>query len=317
MADKDSCLPIRPRHIVFVFWDGVGLGTRAHNPFLAAEMPFMDELLDGQRPLAVSPEAFTNQAAAFGVDACLGVEGRPQSATGQAALISGRNVPLEIGEHYGPKPNAAIRAILDEGTLFSELAIGGLRVASANAYPPPYFAGINSGRRLFSVFPYALQRAGLPLGNVGTYKKGQAISGTMTGKDWREHLGLLDVPIYSPEAAGKLVGRKSQEVDFLFYEHWVTDVLGHRNQFADAARHFGDLDSFLRGLTGSVDLAQTLILVGSDHGNVEDCRHGRHTLHPALGMAWGRGFDLAMGKLKDLTSFRPFVEEMLLPVIEH
>lgn len=312
----EANLPNRPRHVVFVFLDGVGLGTRSHNPFLAAEMPFLDELLEDQRPLAASPEAITQRGAAFGVDACLGVTGRPQSATGQAALASGRNVPSLLGEHFGPKPNAAIRSMLDEGTLFSELAKSGLRVISANAYPPPFFEGINSGRRLLSVFPYALQEAGLTLGNLDTYKSGQAISGSLTGRDWREHLGLSDVPIYSPETAGALVGRRSQEVDFLFYEHWVTDVLGHRRQFAEAAKHFSDLDSFLRGLTNSTDLAQTLILVGSDHGNVEDCSHGRHTLHPALSMAWGSCFELATEKLQDLTSFRPFLEELLLPQSE-
>ena len=313
MADQDPTLPTQPRHVVFVFWDGVGLGTRADNPFQAAEMPFLDALLEGQRPLAASPVVMAGQAGAYGVDACLGVEGRPQSATGQAALVSGRNVPRLLGEHYGPKPNAAIRALLDQENLFAVLVKAGLRVASANAYPPPYFKGIRSGRRLLSAIPYALQQAGLPLGSVETYKRGQAISGAMTGRDWREHLGMVDVPVYTPRAAGAVVGRRSQEVDFLFYEHWVTDILGHRHQFAEAVKHFTNLDLFLHGLTEGVDLTQTLILVGSDHGNVEDCSHGRHTLHPALGMAWGAGFEWAMERVQDLTSYRPLIEELLLP----
>ena len=37
--------------------------------------------------------------------------GAPQSATGQATLLTGRNVPAEIGYHYGPKPNPAVSAI--------------------------------------------------------------------------------------------------------------------------------------------------------------------------------------------------------------
>jgi len=312
-TDRDPALPARPQHIVFVFWDGVGLGTRAANPFRTAEMPFLDTLLEGQRPLAASPVAVARQAGAYGVDACLGVAGRPQSATGQAALVSGRNVPRLLGEHYGPKPNAAVRALLDQENLFAELVAAGLRVASANAYPPAYFAGIDSGRRLLSVIPYALRQAGLSLGSLETYRQGQAIAGTLTGRDWRERLGLADVPVYTPEAAGAVVGRRSQEVDFLFYEHWVTDLLGHRHQFAEAVAHFTDLDRFLRGLTEGVDLDRTLILVGSDHGNVEDCSHGRHTRHPALGMAWGAGFERAMARVHDLTCYRPLIAELLLP----
>ncbi len=296
-----------------MFWDGVGLGTRAHNPFLAAELPFLDELLEGQRPLAVSPMARTRQAGAFGVDACLGVEGRPQSATGQAALVSGRNAPRLLGEHYGPKPNGAIRMLLDQENLFAALVQAGLRVASANAYPPPYFEGISSGRRLRSAIPYALQQAGLPLGDVETYKQGQAITGAITGRDWRDHLGMTDVPVYTPEAAGAIIGRRSQEVDFLFHEHWVPDILGHRRQFMEATWHFTALDLFLRGLTENVDLTRTLILVGSDHGNVEDCSHGRHTLHPALGLAWGAGFEQVMDRVWDLTCYRSLIEELLLP----
>ncbi len=313
MAEQDPGGAARPRHIVFVFWDGVGLGPQTHNPLLAAEMPFLDALLEGQRPRLDCPAVVTRHAVARGVDACLGVAGRPQSATGQAALLSGRNVPRRLGEHYGPKPNAAIRAGLDQENLFAALVNADLRVASANAYPPPYFAGINSGRRLPSVIPYALQQAGLPLGTVATYRRGQAISGTLTGQDWRQRLGITDVPVYTPAAAGAVVGRRSQEVDFLFYEHWVTDLLGHRRQFAEAVQHFADLDRFLCGLTESVDLARTLILVGSDHGNVEDCSHGRHTRHPALGMAWGAGFARVMERVQALTSFRPLIEQLLLP----
>ena len=312
MADLALSTSARPQHIVFIFWDGVGLGTRAYNPFLAADMPFLDDLLDGQRPLSVSPSAMTDQAAAFGVDACLGIDGRPQSATGQAALISGRNAPEMLGQHFGPKPNASIRALLDRENVFAELVKAGLGVASANAYPPPYFEGINSGRRLLSAIPYALRKADLSLGTVDTYKLGQAISGTITGSDWQKHLGMLDVPVHTPENAGAIVGRRSQEVNFLFYEHWVTDVLGHRRQFAEAVVHFEMLDCFLRGLTRSVDLARTLILVGSDHGNVEDCSHGRHTLHPALGLAWGKGFAQVAGKVEDLTSYRALIEDLLL-----
>ena len=54
----------------------------------------------------------SQRATLLPLDACLGVPGTPQSATGQATLLTGRNVPAEIGYHYGPKPNPAVAAYL-------------------------------------------------------------------------------------------------------------------------------------------------------------------------------------------------------------
>jgi hypothetical protein len=302
----------RIHSIIFVFLDGVGIGPEQGNPLVAADMPFLDAMLDGVRPTANLPLIVTDRAAAFPVDACLGVAGRPQSATGQAALLTGRNVPGELGEHYGPKPNPAVRRVLDQGTVFSTLVGADVSVASANAYPPGFFSGILSGRRLLSAIPYALTAAGLLLHDVEAYTAEQAISGTITGRDWHRHAALGDVPVHEPAAAGCIVGNLTQRARFVFYEHWVTDVLGHRRTLRPAADHFALVDSFLEGLTESLDLSATLVMVGSDHGNVEESDHGRHTRNPALGLMWGAGFAEHAERIKRLTDFRPVIEDLLI-----
>ncbi len=301
----------RPKSIVFVFLDGVGIGPEEDNPLVVAAMPFLDAMLGGVRPTARHPLIVTDRGAAFPVDACLGVEGRPQSATGQAALLTGCNVPGELGEHYGPKPNAGVRRVLDRGTVFSTLVGAGVSVASANAYPPSFFSGIQSGRRLLSAIPYALTAAGLPLHGVEAYTAEQAISGTITGRDWHRHAALGDVPVHEPAAAGRIVGNLTQRARFVFYEHWVTDVLGHRRTLRQAVDHFALIDSFLESLTESLDLSVTLVMVGSDHGNVEESGHGRHTRNPALGLMWGAGFAECAERINKLTDFRPLIEDLL------
>lgn len=306
-----STVSHRSKSIVFVFLDGVGIGSEEGNPLAVADMPFLDAMLDGVRPTTGHPLIVTDRAAAFPVDACLGVEGRPQSATGQAALLTGRNVPGELGEHYGPKPNAGVRRELDQGTVFSTLVEAGVPMASANAYPPGFFDGIRSGRRLLSAIPYALTAAGLPLHDVDAYRSGQAISGTITGRDWRRIAALRDVPVHAPDAAGRIVGALTKHVRFVFYEHWVTDVLGHRGVLRPAADHFSLVDSFLEGLTASLDTSATLVIVGSDHGNVEECGHGRHTRNPALGLMWGAGFAEHARRITALTDFRLLIEDLL------
>ena len=88
------------------------------------------------------------QMVSTAADAGLGVPGYPQSATGQAVLLSGVNIPAALGYHYGPKPNADVAAYVGPENLFARLARAGKTCALLNAYPPRYFDGIDSGKRL-------------------------------------------------------------------------------------------------------------------------------------------------------------------------
>ena len=123
--------------LLFLFLDGVGLGRddATSNPFAAICLPNLENILDGHRltdktPLPLS----TSRATLFSLDACLKVKGRPQSASGQATLLTGKNIPELIGQHYGPKPNAEIRALLENGNLFSKLKQSGHRACLLNHY---------------------------------------------------------------------------------------------------------------------------------------------------------------------------------------
>jgi hypothetical protein len=150
--------------ILFLFLDGVGLGGDVPevNPLASTPMPHLETLLDGRRLIARSAPAETERATLVALDACLGVAGLPQSATGQTVLLTGRNVPREIGYHYGPKPNPAVAEYLRNGNLFRTLNQAGRRSALLNAYPQGYFDAISSGRRLYSAIPLAVTSADSP-----------------------------------------------------------------------------------------------------------------------------------------------------------
>src|SRR5262245_13966977 len=111
------------------------------------------QLLNGQRPLAGTPRTETNRSVVIPTDACLGVDGAPQSATGQATIVTGLNVPQRIGQHWGPKPNAAIAELLRADNVFKQLTARGLSAALLNAYPQRYFDGITTGHRNYSAIP--------------------------------------------------------------------------------------------------------------------------------------------------------------------
>jgi len=151
--------------VLFIFLDGIGLGENdpETNPFARAKMPNLNKLLDGRSLLKDAAPFHGEQATLLAIDPAVGVSGLPQSATGQAILVTGINIPAELGYHYGPKPNPAVAAYLKEATLFSRFAKEGRKAALLNAYPPRYFDGIDSGKRLYSSIPLAVTNAGLEL----------------------------------------------------------------------------------------------------------------------------------------------------------
>lgn len=107
----------------------------------------------------------------------------------------------------------------------------------------------------------------------------------------------------------------AQPYHFVFFEHWQTDVIGHRGDLAAAIANFQRFDGFLAGLLAAADLNETLIIVSSDHGNVEDCSHGKHTENPVLTLLLGAQRQQAATHLRDLTDFAPLISLRFSPII--
>jgi len=306
------------RHLLFLFLDGVGLGTDDPevNPLAASHLPIMSGLLGGQRLLLGSAPLETGRATLLALDATLGVHGLPQSATGQAVLLTGENVPASLGYHYGPKPNPEIAAFVRNGNLFGRLKAAGKRVDFLNAYPPRYFDGIESGRRIYSAIPLAAVSAGVALKTSQDLVDGQAVSADFTAQGWREYLGMPHTPVLSPHEAGLALARLAQERHFSFFEYWLSDFAGHHQDMAKALAILGTLDGVLDGLLEAWDDEHGLLVITSDHGNMEDLGTRRHTANPVPGLLVGspelrRPF--ANG-LHDLTGVAPAIMEFLVPV---
>jgi len=265
--------------LLFLFLDGVGLGLDEPgvNPLARAKMPNAVALLEGRRLIASSAPLETARASLVALDAGLGVAGLPQSATGQATLLTGRNVPGKLGYHYGPKPNPAVAEILRNGNLFSTVKRAGGRAAFLNAYPPTYFAAIASGHRLYSAIPLAVTSAGLPLPTMEDLNAGRAISADFTGQGWRDRLGLTATPILTAEGAGARLAELAGGSDFSFFEYWPSDYAGHGQDMPAACELLETLDRMLGGLLAAWDDDEGLILITSDHGNLENLSVRGHT----------------------------------------
>ena len=274
---------------LFLFLDGVGLGAddAATNPFSSTPMPNLQTLLDGQKLLANAVPLANGRATLLALDANLGVGGLPQSASGQATLLTGQNVPARIGTHYGPKPNPAIAEILRSGSLFHTFRSRDLSAALLGAYPPGYFHAIHSGKRMFSAIPMAAEHAGVRLLSKEDLYARRALSADFTGEGWKTHLGFDDVPVLDPRAAGRLLASLAQAHDFSFFEFWASDYAGHKQEMDEAIRILQHFDGVLGGLLAAWDDQEGLILITSDHGNMEDLSTRRHTANPVPGLVIG------------------------------
>lgn len=300
--------------VMVVFLDGVGLGDNDPqvNPLAAARLPVLTALLGGRRLVAGSGRIDAAGATMVPTDAGLGVPGRPQSATGQTALLTGRNAPLMIGGHFGPRPNADLRAMLEGPTLFTRVLAEGRSVAFANAYPQGYFDAVARGKRLHGAFPHAAQAAGLRLRTAEDLLARQALSVDLTNAGWRS-MGYPDMPLWTPAEAGRVLALLSASNDLVFFDNWATDVVGHGGGLDASIVILQDIDAFLGGLLAAVDLEQTLVAIVSDHGNIEDIRARGHTENLTPTVLIGAGQARAADAISDLTD----VMGALLDVIRH
>ncbi len=264
--------------VLFIFLDGIGLGENnpETNPFARAKMPNLNKLLEGRSLFKDAAPFQGERATLLAVDPAVGVDGLPQSATGQAILMTGINISAELGYHYGPKPNPEVAAYLKETTLFSRFAKEGKKAALLNAYPPRYFHGIDSGKRLYSSIPLSVVNAGLPLFTQDDFFAGRALSADFTGEGWRTMLGYQDAPVLEPPRAGRTLGTLAKGYDFALFEYWASDYAGHKQEMENAIRLMETFDGVLGGLLETWD-GNGLILVTSDHGNMEDLSTRRHT----------------------------------------
>ncbi len=297
-----------PQRLLLLFLDGVGIGEAdpGVNPFFQARLPVLRGLFPGGLPSLDRPRGSGPGARHFPVDATLGVEGLPQSGTGQVALLTGVNAPRVLGRHFGPWPPVRLRPLLEERNLFRRAMDSGARVIFANAYPEGYPA--SRDRRRVAAPAWAADAAGLLTRDHRALARREAVASEIVNDGWRRVLGLTGVPRISPREAGETLARLTAQADLTFFAHYATDLAGHRGGMAGSVEALERVDAFLGGVLDGLPGDGELLLV-SDHGNVEDVRGG-HTRNPALGIRVGATMDPG-GDPEDLTGVAGTVAALL------
>ncbi len=271
--------------LLFVFVDGVGLGKEQQdNPFYVNETPGLTKILDGKRLTCASAGHAGCKASLVGLDAALGVPGLPQSATGQASIFTGVNAPAILGCHLNGYPEIRLRRLLSAKGIFRQLKKKGRKVIFANAYRPMFFQMLNRGLpgNRYSCSTLVTYYGGLPFYGLSDLKEGRALYMDITN-DILRRMGF-NLPLITPEeGAGRLVAI-SKNYDFCLFEYFLSDLAGHMADRVEAARVIAILDRFIGTLADLIDPDQTMLLVSSDHGNLEDVSGRGHTYNqvPAL-----------------------------------
>ena len=301
------------RYVHLFFMDGVGLGADNPeiNPFLRADLTAMTERLGPRWYLRDNGPIFREDLSLIPTDANMGMPGRPQSATGQATILTGRNIPAAVGEHYGPKPNPAVRAQVAQGSIFSEIVAEGGEAALITPYPQGYFDSINSGKRLLSSVPLAATSAGLNLMTAADLAAGRAVSPGFTAQAWRTMLGHAEMPMLTLEEAGQQIATIAATYRFSFFEHWPSDRPGHRGTLTAAAQHLETLFTVVANLISSWDDEKGLLIITSDHGNIEDKSHRNHTTNPVPTILVGPDHQRYARQIHDLSDIVPVVRDYL------
>lgn len=293
--------------------DGFGLGEddEARNPLFAAPTKTLHSLF-GRVPVQGNGRYSGPLAVLVPTDARLGVPGIPQSGTGQTTIFTGVNAPELLGMHSGPYPNATLRDIISEGNLFQQLRSAGLRVEFANAYPPILFERLarNTARR--SAIMQAALSAGVRLRDIHDLKEGNAVSGmSVTNKVWRDH--GAPVPIITPRQAGRNLMRLAVQSHFTAFEYSLADAAGHKNDHGWILDVLAELDELWGGAIQELDPSQTLLIITSDHGNIEDWSVRGHTLNPVPTILVGARREEIAAQIKSISDIAPAITAILRP----
>lgn len=285
---------------------GIGPADPERNPFFRTRLPAIERLAGGSPP---SLDRLTGTDAGpgfFPLDATLGVDGTPQSGTGQTALLTGLDAGALFGGHFGPWIPVRLRPLVEEQSVLRSVAAAGGSVAFANAYPRGW-PGPGGSRRIAGP-PLAARGAGVLDRHEEALERGEAVSSEIVNDGWRRVLGHRGVPEIDATRAGHNLAAITGRHDLTLYAHYATDTAGHTRDMEPAVRALERVDRFLDGLLERLS-ADTLLFVTSDHGNIEDVEAG-HTRNPALGLATGPGADEATA-MRDLRDVAPFIRKLL------
>jgi hypothetical protein len=274
--------------VIFLFIDGVGIrDAAADNPVNPEVCPTLCRLIERHsKP----------------IDACLGVEGLPQSATGQATMFTGVNCPRAMGRHCEGFPSPALRTIIEENNLFLQLKKRGRRVRFADAYLVGSAEDL-AVRRFKSVTTVMALTTPETIATIDDLVRDGAVMQDITRETIQDR--YPEVPVVTPQRAAEHLFGIALDNDFTLFEFFQTDVSGHSLDYARACLVLRTYDQFLAALVRFAEAAGMTLVATSDHGNVEAMQERGHTRNPVPFIACGPREKFLRDRVESLADVTP------------
>lgn len=286
--------------VFLLFIDGIGFGPKSdQNPFSVGTFDSMNQWSGGDPWVDKDVSVLIGERSrVWPVDACLDVEGLPQSGTGQASLFTGVNCSHRAGKHFGPFPHSTSKQVLREKSLFRRWIDSGGSPHFMNAYPNRFFRSESVPKR-WSCTTYMSVYSGLRLNRESDVVEGRALTAELDQQVWRDRLEV-DVPVISMSEAARRMIKMGDTYDLILFEYFLSDRAGHQQNMDRALKILDRLDNFLGELMEQMGDQDTLVIC-SDHGNMEDLSVRTHTRNPVPMGVYGVGHDTITKAPKSLT----------------
>jgi hypothetical protein len=287
---------------LLLFFDGIGIGRddASVNPFATLRARRLAPLWGGKPDDGASYRP---------LDATLGVAGLPQSATGQTTLLTGINAARLMGRHVQGIPGPTLVDAIDRESLFLKLVRASLRPTFANAFTRPH---LEARRPRWSATTRTVMASGVPFRMLEEEeRRDAALPHDYTGEWWIAR-GMMVKRRTADEAARVLAGLVSTN-DLVLYEYFLTDLVGHRGDRDQKLLQARRVEALVDSVLAAVDLERHRVVVISDHGNLEEGDHKRHTRNPVPLLAWGAGADGLVGRVTGLEALTPALLDEVAP----
>lgn len=280
--------------ILFIFVDGLGLRAPANdNPVRPEICPTLFDFITSE---------------SVPLDACLGVSGLPQSATGQASLYTGKNAAQLMGRHMEGFPGPSLRSLINDTNIFLSLRSLGRSCRFADGYAADSIETIRN-RPLKSVTTVMALTCPEVICLKQNLLANQAVTHDITRAILRER-GYTG-PLITPEQAADHLIQIALAYDFTLFEFFLTDFAGHSQRIEQAEAILACLDAFLKPLIQWAYETGLLLVLTSDHGNIENMGHRSHTTNPVPLAARGTGSDFIKTNVTSLLDVTPKILQLM------
>ncbi|MDD4101211.1 MAG: peptidase [Kiritimatiellae bacterium] len=282
--------------VLFLFIDGLGLRSAAKdNPVHSGICPVLCRLIDKY---------------SVPIDACLDTPGLPQSATGQTTMFTGVNAAQYMGRHCEGFPGPSLRKIITENNLFMELSRKGLRCRFADAYAVDNVDDLHT-RRFKSVTTVMALTQPDTIAVQDDLLANQAVSHDITRKILNEK--GHDIPMVRPSQAAEHLVEVARSYDFTLFEFFQTDLAGHSRDYQHACLVLSLLDEFLDAVYELCRTTGVLLILTSDHGNIEEIGVRGHTRNPVPFITCGPDAEKLQTHMTSLADIMPGIARIMVP----